>query len=289
MLARITVNPVFAMLSNSRLLALALMLMVPCWPNPSRAQSLTSPPGVRQKDFKSDATRGKQTFSAACAGCHGLDGKGGRAPNIVDRPNAQPLADSQIFRIIENGIPGTGMPAFHSLKSSQITAVIAYLHSLRGASQTHVAPGDPGRGKAIFLGKGGCSRCHMVAGEGGFAASNLSGYARSHEVDKIRSAIISPISSSKLVTATVRGGDKYVGRVSNEDNFSLQLQTLDGAFHFLSKSDIEGVESNSEGLMPADYSSTLTTSELNDLISYLMSVAATDKPENGNKYDEWRD
>ena len=181
------------------------------------------------------------------------------------------------------------MPAFHLLQSSQITAIIAYLHTLQGANNAIALPGDPGRGKIIFLGKAGCSRCHMVAGEGGFVASDLSEYARAHEVDKIRSAIITPTPSSKLVTATVRGGEKVVGRVRNEDNFSLQLQTLDGAFHFLSKSDIEALESNSQALMPSDYASTLSPAELNDVVSYLMSVGSVERSENPKRPDEWRE
>jgi len=85
------------------------------------------------------------------------------------------------------------------------------------------------------------------------------------------------------------GGEKCMGRISNEDNFSLQLQTLDGGFLFVSRSDLENVESNSQGLMPSDYASTLSAAELNDVISYLMSVATVGKPEHSKKSDEWRD
>jgi hypothetical protein len=35
---------------------------------------------------------------------------------------------------------------------------------------------------------------------------------------------------------------KYSGRVRNEDNFSLQLQTLDGAFHLFMKSELRSFE-----------------------------------------------
>jgi cytochrome c oxidase cbb3-type subunit 3 len=75
------------------------------------------------------------------------------------------------------------------------------------------------------------------------------------------------------VTATIRGGEKVIGRIRNEDNFSLQLQTLDGTFHFLAKSDLEGLEYNSQTLMPSDYSSTLSPDELNDVVSFLMKAA----------------
>src|SRR5580698_4237406 len=54
---------------------------------------------------------GNPIFSSTCAGCHGLDGRGGeRAPGIAGNAQAEGLSDAQIFGIISNGISGTGMP-----------------------------------------------------------------------------------------------------------------------------------------------------------------------------------
>jgi cytochrome c oxidase cbb3-type subunit III len=246
---------------------------------------------IPQKNVKSVSTRGKQTFASTCAGCHGLDGRGGeRAPNIAENPKVQRLSDGQIFRIIENGVPGTGMPAFHSLARPDVQTIIAYLRSLQGTKRTLNLPGNPDRGEAVFFSKAGCSACHMAAGKGGFIASDLSGYARSHAAEQIRSAIISPNPSNdrqaRIVTATTRGGEKYVGRIRNEDNFSLQLQTLDGTFYFVDKSDLEGLDS-SQTLMPSDYGSTLSSDELNDVASYLMRVANTGVWGTPTKVVEW--
>jgi putative heme-binding domain-containing protein len=232
---------------------------------------------VSQRSGKFVSTRGKHTFASTCAGCHGLDGRGGdRAPNIAESQKVQQLSDAQIAHIIENGVPGTGMPAFHSLEGSAVKAVITYLRTLQGTKKAAKLPGDPDRGETVFFGKAGCSGCHMAAGKGGFIASDLSGYARIHVVEQIRSAIASPAPGNdrqtRLVTATTRAGEKYVGRIRNEDNFSLQLQTLDGTFFFVDKSDIERLDS-SQALMPSDYGSTLSSDELNDVVSYLMRVA----------------
>jgi putative heme-binding domain-containing protein len=132
----------------------------------------------------------------------------------------------------------------------------------------------------------------MAAGKGGFIASDLSGYARSHAAEQIRSAIISPNPSNdrqaRMVTVTTRGGEKYVGRIRNEDNFSLQLQTLDGTFYFVDKSDLEGLDS-SQTLMPSDYGSTLSSDELNDVASYLMRVANTSVWGTPTKVVEWEE
>jgi cytochrome c oxidase cbb3-type subunit 3 len=248
----------------------------------------------RQKSAKPVSTRGKQTFASTCAHCHGLDGRGGeRAPNIAENPKVQRLSDAQIAHIIENGIPGTAMPAFHTLEAADVKAVVTYLRTLQGARQTLKLPGDPVRGETLFFGKAGCSGCHMIAGKGGFIASDLSGYARTHDAEQIHSAITTPAPATdrqaRLVTATIRGGQKVVGRIRNEDNFSLQLQTLDGTFHFVTKSDLEGLEYNSQPLMPSDYSSTLNPDELNDVVSYLIKVAGASASRNPKKADEWED
>ena len=236
-------------------------------------------PPQRQNDpVHSFSGNGEKIFAGSCAECHGLDGRGGeRAPNIAENPRVQRLSDDQIFAVIENGIPGTGMAAFHTLESSDIKSVVVYLRTLQGTKKTAELPGDPDRGKAIFFGKAKCSSCHMVAGKGGFIASDLSGYARTHSVEETRSTITSPNPTgdrqSRTVTATTRDGKKYVGKIRNEDNFSLQLQALDGTFHFLAKPDIERLDFSPQSLMPSDYHSTLSPNELNDLISYLMTSA----------------
>lgn len=130
----------------------------------------------------------------------------------------------------------------------------------------------------------------MVAGQGGFIASDLSDYARSHAVEQVRSAIVDPASAGRqvrLVTATLRDGETFEGRVRDEDNFSVQLQTLDGRFHFLPKSEIDKMEPDSHSFMPSDYGSRLDPRELNDVVSYLMSVATASGSPTPAKVDEW--
>jgi putative heme-binding domain-containing protein len=238
-----------------------------------------SPSPPRQNDSPPDATRGRQTFAAHCAGCHGLDGGGGqRAPNIAESPKVQALSDQQLIHMVENGIAGTGMPAFRTLASPDVQAVVAYLRSLQGENHASALPGDGERGKAIFFGQAGCSGCHMVAGKGGFIASDLSAYARTHDVDQTQRAIIDPTASgegrARMATAVVRG-QKYVGRIRNEDNFSLQLERLDGTFQFISKSDLERLEYNSRGLEHSGYGASLSPAELNDVVSYLAREAGS--------------
>jgi hypothetical protein len=65
----------------------------------------------------------------------------------------------------------------------------------------------------------------------------------------------------------------------NEDNFSLQLQTLDGVFHLFLKTDVTNVAHQAEPLMPSNYGSLLNKSEIDDLISYMAAAARGSRSE----------
>lgn len=79
------------------------------------------------------------------------------------------------------------------------------------------------------------------------------------------------------VTVTQRDGQALTGVLRNEDNFSLQLQTPDGAFHSVIRSDVASIAHSKTPLMPTDYGTSLSPAELNDVISFLMSVAQQNK------------
>jgi cytochrome c oxidase cbb3-type subunit 3 len=219
---------------------------------------------------------GKQAFESRCAGCHGLDGRGGeRAPDIALSAKTQQRSDDELFRIIKQGLPATGMPSFASL-GDRTKNVVAYLRQLQGKSNLATVPGNTQKGRGLFYGKARCSDCHAVAGRGGFIATELSGFGRNRSPDEIRQAITMPSSANRLgsrMIVKMRDGHEYSGVVRNEDNFSIQLQGLDGGFQLFEKSELASFSRQSGSLMPADYATTLNGDELNDLISFLMFSA----------------
>jgi len=232
--------------------------------------------------------RGRQLFTSSCAGCHGLDGRGGeRAPDLTVR-EVQRLSDGQISRIVLNGVSGTGMPAFHRLRRADLQALVAHIRALQGSSVAPArVPGSPVQGRSLFFGKAKCSSCHMVHGEGGFIAGDLTNYGCNHSGDEIRRAVevpdASPQSGAKVATIITRDGRKYSGVVRNEDNFSVQLQSLDGTFHLFMRSDLQSLDYGRAPLMPTNYSSTLTRPELDDIASYLIGVASVRRAEDGSQ------
>src|SRR5271163_3325151 len=190
---------------------------------------------------------GAAVFASNCAGCHGADGRGGEhAPNIATAPEVQHLTDRELAGIIRYGISGAGMPAFSSLKQQEVADVVRYLRTLQGRGDIVKLPGDPNQGKALFFGKARCSDCHMVSGQGGFIGSDLSFYGADAKPDLMRAIILDPDKNlpadKKATTVVTLTGQKITGMLRVNDNFSLSLQTTDGAFHFLPKAQLAQVD-----------------------------------------------
>lgn len=105
-------------------------------------------------------------------------------------------------------------------------------------------------------------------------SEELTDFARDHQIDEIREAIVKPPSGrTDAATAIARDGRKFSGMIRNEDNSSLQLQDDDGRFYLLMKSSLVSVQRKSAKPMPTDYSQRLDATELNDLVGYILREA----------------
>ncbi len=224
-------------------------------------------------------SQGRSLFTTNCGACHGADGRGGeRGPDLATASDVQQLSDRELTGIIQHGISGMGMPAFSSLAPEEVKDIVDHLRVLqgKGGSVRLQLPGDEHAGEPLFFGKAQCSTCHMVNGKGGFIASDLSLYGSHETADEIRGVITDPKNKlparSNATTVVTRKGEKITGIVRSNDNFSIALQTMDGPFQFFKKSDLQQIDLGSHSLMPDNYGSTLNNKELNDLISYILSV-----------------
>ena len=234
---------------------------------------------------------GAAIFASNCATCHGADGRGGEhAPNIATAPEVQHLMDRELAGIIRYGIAGAGMPAFSSLKPQEVAEVVSYLRILQGRGDIVKLPGDPKQGEALFFGKAQCSDCHMVNGKGGFIGSDLTYYGAEAKPDQIRAIILDPDKNlpadKKATTVVTTAGQTITGMLRTNNNFSLALQTPDGSFHFLPKSELRQVDIGSSSLMPA---ATLNSKEVDDLVSYLLRTgdeSSKRSPAHSSKSDD---
>jgi cytochrome c oxidase cbb3-type subunit III len=227
------------------------------------------------------AEKGGHLFSVNCAPCHGLDAKGGEhAPNIATNEQVQQMSDAELTRIVHTGIPGAGMPGFaKTLDSDQTQSVIAYLRTLQRSDDPESRSGDKDAGRQLFFGKARCSECHSADGQGGFIAADLSTYGRSHSSGQIRLLMTdrSEIPAEKLavVTAVTKAGQTVTGLIRNQDNFSLQLQTLEGKYVFLQRSDIKGLAVDDRAMMHSKYFANLSDADVRNLIAFLLKAPAS--------------
>jgi mono/diheme cytochrome c family protein len=87
------------------------------------------------------APREQRLFVAACATCHGVDGRGSwratlfliRPGDLTERARMQQHTDQYLFEIIKNGgspLGRPGMPSFGHLSDTDIQALVRYIRSL---------------------------------------------------------------------------------------------------------------------------------------------------------------
>jgi len=240
------------------------------------------------------AVGGRNAYNDSCAGCHGLDGRGSdKAVNIAEGSEVQHLSDAELSTVIAKGVPGTGMPAFRNLSPKQIGELVRYLRWLQGKGQQQATAGDAQGGRETFFGKGECSGCHMISGQGGFLGPDLSSYAAGFSAKAIRDEIVRPRRNPALgyrrAVLTTPEGERLEGLIRNEDNFSVQFQAKDGSFHFLQKARLAKFERLETSLMPTDFGERLTPQEMDDLVSFLISVcpdAGNTRPLHKKEYED---
>ena len=230
---------------------------------------------------------GASLFRANCSPCHGINARGGgRGPDLTSGRWTHGSSDAQIFRTISQGVPGTDMPA-NGFEDSEIWAIIAYLRSLAPPKQAAVA-GDAAKGKQIFE-SAGCSKCHMVNGNGGRLGPDLSrvGAARSatymiesiREPDKELSTLMLdpnnryavPLSYG-TVTVVTADGEKVQGVALNEDTYTIQMMTEEQSLRFFQKKEVKEVIHERKSLMPAYTEEALSAVQLRDLVAYLETL-----------------
>lgn len=82
------------------------------WPLPEKPEG-EPPPLVAEGKARGDKDAGLKVFAAACARCHGDDGKGGEKTGAVNDPAfLELLSDRALRRIVITGRPDLGMPGY---------------------------------------------------------------------------------------------------------------------------------------------------------------------------------
>jgi cytochrome c oxidase cbb3-type subunit 3 len=82
-----------------------------------------------------DVAAGKETFAAKCAPCHGAEGQGLIGPNLVDNAWKNGGKPVDIHRIVDEGAPTKGMPAWGpSVGPDGVRQLTAFILSIKGTT-----------------------------------------------------------------------------------------------------------------------------------------------------------
>jgi cytochrome c oxidase cbb3-type subunit III len=241
------------------------------------------------------AKLGESQFRANCAFCHGLGAKGGgRGPDLTRTQKHHGSSDADLFRTIDEGVPGTAMPPNGAtqqgvgMTDEEIWQVITYIRSVEVKAPAQAA-GDAAHGKQLFFGSAACSTCHMIAGKGGRLGPDLTttgaGRAAGYIIESVRypsrrlaqgiSEAMKEFSTEyETVKVETADGQKFSGVLLNEDSFTLQMLDTREQLHLFEKSQLRSFEKSRESLMPAYDEKTLSDKDLNDILAFLQSVAA---------------
>jgi putative heme-binding domain-containing protein len=242
------------------------------------AALLLTASGLRAQDHagvypRMDIQNGALLYGANCAQCHGATGDG--IPGVDLKAGIRRVStDQQLAELITTGISGTAMPAT-PFGPPELTALVAYLRSMRDFNAPTVMVGDAARGRTLFEGKGACTSCHRAQGTGSRVAPDLSDIGAVRAADAIWHSVLDPTSAMRPINRPVRivtkDGKTINGRRLNEDTYSVQI--IDDQEHLLSlmKSDLRGFTVMKTSTMPS-YKDKLTSQEIADIVSYLVSM-----------------
>ena len=246
------------------------------------AAGLVAEPRVTAQDHgvtPAEIERGGQMYLASCATCHGPDGDGVAGANLTTGTFRRGTTDQELINIIRNGIPGTAMPP-NNLPEAQAGLIVAYLRSLPGtlaSSKTTGLRGDPVNGKAVFDAKGGCASCHRVQGNGGFLGPDLSSVGVTRRSIELERALTEPSADIRTGTRTAtvvnKDGTTIVGRLLNQDTYSVQLIDAKGKLWSFQKDAVRKWDIPDLSAMPS-FADKLTIQELADVVTYLGTLKA---------------
>jgi len=231
-------------------------------------------PGPQPKTTREDLTEGQRIFGTQCSYCHGPKGEGGQGAVLAVPRLSHAPDDQTLFRVIREGISGTRMPA-SALTTSQVWQVAAFVRTL-GRVEGSKSSGDQRRGQQIFVGKGGCAKCHTIAGHGGAIGPDLTDIGDRREAAELRTSLLEPSASVPLdflqVRVVTKDGHTFTGVRINEDAFSIQFRDLSNQFHSFWKNELSDIVKEPKRSIMPSYQSILTAVELDDVVAYLGSL-----------------
>jgi mono/diheme cytochrome c family protein len=224
---------------------------------------------------------GKKVFETSCAVgyCHGVDGRAGKGPRLRDRVWSR----NYLYKTIEQGIPGSGMPAWQGrLSEDKIATVIAYIFTIsREDSETPIqttpapAAAPELAGRSLFFDPQrdrNCGVCHRISDSGAEIAPPFQGL-RTLSAQALLKQIQSQPASDNNIQVHLQDGEQFCGVRAGEDYNSLRIYDLEGTGPPVLRTIQTNSVLNSQPCpalnVHADNSTTYTAGELLSIVAFL--------------------
>lgn len=215
---------------------------------------------------------GERLYMENCSDCHGPEGDAVANVDLGHGRFRRATTDPELVGIVLRGIPNTTMPP-HNFSEAEAAAIVRFLREK--ASRAAATAGNAANGRTLFTGKGNCASCHRVAGAGSRLGPDLSDIGRLRNSTDIERAIVDPdsmiVPSNRFVRLITRDGATITGRLLNQDTFNVQLIDSKEQLRTLQRVDLKEFAFNDKSPMPS-FRDKLTPGEINDLVSYLVSL-----------------
>jgi alcohol dehydrogenase (cytochrome c) len=157
-----------------------------------------------------------------------------------------------------------------ALAASAATALIA--------QQPPIPRGDAARGKALYEANT-CADCHRLGQNGSRVGPDLSGVGDNRSPEQLYRAIVAPdeevLPEHRHVRVVLKDGTPVVGRILNQDAFSIQMLTSAERLESYERSGLREHTIIQNGLMPS-YEGKLGSQDVADIVRYLASWQPTE-------------
>lgn len=226
---------------------------------------------------------GQSALQSACSTCHRITVVTARRlsragwENVVDNmvsrgAQATPEEQKDIVNYLTANF-GVGAPAPES-PASEEGSVPVQPQPAPALDSSQIA-----RAKEL-INSSGCLSCHRMDGKGSFAGPYLGDVGANHTAGQIRAALVFPSKElapqNRSVRLLTHDGKTVVGKLLNQDGFSVQL--IDASGHLLSfeKANLREFTIITTNSMPP-YGNTIAPQNLSLLIKYLETLKGTNQ------------
>ena len=230
-------------------------------------------PAAAQHATAFDVQDGRRVYEGLCAACHGPDGNLIAGIDFSRGVFRRPFSDDELAATLMAGIPNTPMPPNPNMRRDEALRVVDYLRSMSEGRETK-ADGDAGRGRTLFEGKGECTDCHAVRGEGSRVGPDLTRIGLVRRAGELERSLLDPKAEvqpeNRFYKVTPKGGKPVVGRLLNRDTYTVQLIDLDERLRSFRIADLAAHDFDDTPMPSAR--DKLSTREIADVVSYLSSL-----------------